>query len=325
MNEATFRETGLTLSIERLILAPRRAVWRCWTEPALFKQWFCPRPWSVPQADFDLRPGGRMNCGMQGPDGERVDTEGIWLEIAEGTRLVFTDSFAEGYTPRPDPFITSTVELSDGPNGSTFLVWSARHANESAKRKHLEMGFEQGWTAASAQLEELAQSLASDTGGGSPAMTFAAKTRACLFLKDQAEEAARFYVSLIPDSRIDAVYRPDPAGPPLVVEFSLAGTPYMTLNGNPDPVSSHFASISVLTEDQAETDGLWAALVAHGGEEGQCGWLKDRFGAYWQIVPKALPRLMHGADAAAANRVSAALMTMTRIDIAQLEAAAQHP
>ena len=152
-------------------------------------------------------------------------------------------------------------------------------------------------------------------------MGFAAKARTCLFLPDGAQEAADFYVSLLPDSKIDAVYAPDPDGPPMVVEFTLAGTPFMTLNGNPEPVSSHMTSISILTEDQAETDRLWDALCADGGEEGRCGWLKDRFGVHWQIVPKALPRLMHGGDPAAAQRVQTALFAMNKIDIAGLEAA----
>ena len=93
------------------------------------------------------------------------------------------------------------------------------------------------------------------------------------------------------------------------------------MNGNPAPEPTHFVSFSVLTEDQAETDALWEKLTA-GGEEGRCGWLKDRFGAHWQIVPKALPRLM-GAGGAAAGRVGQALMGMKKIDIAALEAAAQ--
>jgi predicted 3-demethylubiquinone-9 3-methyltransferase (glyoxalase superfamily) len=152
-------------------------------------------------------------------------------------------------------------------------------------------------------------------------MDVKAKARTCLFLKDTAQEAAEFYVSLLPDSGIEAVFRPDPNGPPLVVEFTLAGAPFMTLNGNPDPVPSHLASISILTADQSETDRLWAALTANGGEPGPCGWLRDRFGVHWQIVPEALPSLINAGDRAAAARVSDALMTMTKIEVARLEAA----
>lgn len=152
-------------------------------------------------------------------------------------------------------------------------------------------------------------------------MDFAHKVRTCLFLNDGAEAAASHYVSLLPGSRIEQVVRPDPQGEAQVVEFTLAGHPMMTLNGNPAPVPSELSSLSVLTEDQAETDALWSALLDDGGEPGRCGWLKDRFGVHWQVVPKALPRLMNDGDAEAAARVQAALMTMARIDIAALEAA----
>lgn len=152
-------------------------------------------------------------------------------------------------------------------------------------------------------------------------MEFTAKTRACLFLEDQAEEAARFYVSVLDGSEIENVVRPAPDGPALVVEFSLAGTPYMAMNGNPDVQSSHTFSISVLTKDQDETDMLWNRL-GEGGQEGRCGWLQDRFGIHWQVVPEALPRLMSGGDPDSGRRVQTALMKMTKIEIAVLEAAA---
>ncbi len=154
-------------------------------------------------------------------------------------------------------------------------------------------------------------------------MKFKSKARTCFFLKDQAEEAADFYTSILPDSDVESVYRPDPNGPALVVEFTIAGAPYMTMNGNPEFQSSYASSVSVLTDDQEETDKLWEALLSGGGEEGQCGWLKDRYGVHWQVVPKALPRLMHAGDPDVAGRVSEALMRMKKIDIAALEAAGE--
>lgn len=147
-----------------------------------------------------------------------------------------------------------------------------------------------------------------------------AKVRPCLFMRDVAEEAARFYVEVVPDSRLENVVRPGPDAPAIAVELSIAGSPFLLLNGNQGFAPSHDFSISVLTEDQAETDRLWAALV-DGGREGQCGWLVDRFGVHWQVVPEALPRLM-GQGGAAAGRVQAAMMKMRKIDIAQLERAA---
>ena len=147
------------------------------------------------------------------------------------------------------------------------------------------------------------------------------KLRTCLWFDNQGEEAARLYVSLLPDSRIEKVYRPDPDGPALVVEFALAGAPYMVLNGGPHYKLTPAASISVLTKDQDETDQLWAALIADGGSPGQCAWLTDKYGLSWQIVPEALPRLLSSDDKAAAQRTHNAMMKMGKIDIAALESA----
>ena len=119
-------------------------------------------------------------------------------------------------------------------------------------------------------------------------MEFTAKVRTCLWFDGRGREAAEFYVSLLPDSAIEAPYRPAPDAPPLVVEFTLAGTPYMILNGGPQYPHTPTASISVPTRDQEETDRLWAALTADGGRESRCGWLVDRYGVSWQIVPEAL-------------------------------------
>ncbi len=156
---------------------------------------------------------------------------------------------------------------------------------------------------------------------GAGEMKFNAKVRTCLWFDGNGEQAARFYVSLLPDSLIENVVQSSADEPPIVVEFTIAGAPMMILNGGPQFTHSQAASISVLTEDQAETDRLWAALTADGGAESMCGWLKDRFGVSWQIVPQALPRMLASGDAAAAGRTSAAMMQMKKIDIAALQAA----
>lgn len=148
-----------------------------------------------------------------------------------------------------------------------------------------------------------------------------AKVRTCLWFDNAAEEAANFYVSLIADSAIDTVARFDPNQPALTVELTLAGTPYLFLNGGPNYKQTPAASIYVRTSDQHETDHLWDALVADGGEENNCGWLTDRFGVSWQIVPDALPRLLTSPDRDAANRAMQAMLQMRKIDIAALETA----
>jgi len=154
-------------------------------------------------------------------------------------------------------------------------------------------------------------------------VSFRSKVRTCLWFEKGGLEAARHYVSLLPWSTIDAIYEHGNADDPMVVEYTLHGAPMMHLTAGPHYELSPAASISVLTKDQDETDRLWTALVSDGGQESMCGWLVDRFGVSWQIVPEALPRLLGSPDPAAAARARAAMMQMNKIDIAALEAATQ--
>jgi predicted 3-demethylubiquinone-9 3-methyltransferase (glyoxalase superfamily) len=154
------------------------------------------------------------------------------------------------------------------------------------------------------------------------------KVTPCLWFDGQAEQAARYYVSLLPDSRIDQVVRSPadtpsgPAGMVLVVEFTLAGNKFTGLNGGPQFPFTEAVSFQVACEDQAEVDRLWAAL-SDGGSPGQCGWLKDRWGLSWQIVPKRLFQLLTDADPERSRRAAQAVMTMTKLNIAELERAAE--
>ena len=147
------------------------------------------------------------------------------------------------------------------------------------------------------------------------------KVRTCLWYDDNGHQAADFYVGLIPGSAIESRIGATATGTPLMVNFHLAGVPYQALNGGPHYALSPAASISVITEDQAETDRLWAALIADGGAESRCAWCVDRFGLSWQVVPRALMATVGGPDPAGAARATEAMMAMARIDIAALEAA----
>lgn len=149
----------------------------------------------------------------------------------------------------------------------------------------------------------------------------APKIATCLWYNDNAEQAAALYTSLIPDSAITNRFRPNPQEPVLLVEFHLAGTPYQALNGGPYFQPSEAASIVVMTDDQAETDRLWQTLIADGGAESRCGWLKDRFGVSWQIVPRRLIELLSAPDHEAAGRAMQAMLKMQKIDIAAIETA----
>ena len=154
------------------------------------------------------------------------------------------------------------------------------------------------------------------------------KIATCLWYDGEAEAAASFYTSLLPDSRIDATIR-SPADTPsgktgevLVVHFTLAGRSYMGLNGGPMFKHSEAASIHVLCDDQAEIDRLWKAFIDNGGTESQCGWLSDRWGVPWQIVPKRMYELIQGDDRGRAGRAVEAMMKMVKFDIAELDRAA---
>jgi predicted 3-demethylubiquinone-9 3-methyltransferase (glyoxalase superfamily) len=153
------------------------------------------------------------------------------------------------------------------------------------------------------------------------------KISPCLWFDGDAEEAANFYVSLLPDSRIVKIHRniidghSGKAGTVLVIEFTLAGQGFMALNGGMKKEYTHAVSFKIDCADQAEVDRLWDALLADGGKAEQCGWLKDRYGVSWQIVPTALPKYLGGADAAGAQRAMQAMMGMVKFDIAGLKRA----
>lgn len=152
-------------------------------------------------------------------------------------------------------------------------------------------------------------------------MSYRSKVRTCLWFDKGGLEAATFYVSLLPNSEIDATYAHGNAADPMIVEFTLHGAPMMILTAGPHYQLTPAASISVLTKDQAETDRLWTSLLEGGGLESMCGWLIDRFGVSWQIVPEAFPRLLNDTDSAAAGRAREAMMKMKKLDVAELEAA----
>jgi 2-polyprenyl-6-hydroxyphenyl methylase/3-demethylubiquinone-9 3-methyltransferase len=154
-----------------------------------------------------------------------------------------------------------------------------------------------------------------------------AKNVICLWYNGGAEEAAKFYAATFPDSFVGAVSRAPgdfPSGKEgdvLTVEFTVMGIPCLGLNGGPEFAQSEAFSFQVSTEDQAETDRYWNAIVGNGGQESQCGWCKDKWGLSWQITPVALARAIADPDPAAAKRAFEAMMEMRKIDIGLIEAA----
>jgi len=150
------------------------------------------------------------------------------------------------------------------------------------------------------------------------------KISPCLWFDGQAEEAARFYTAIFPNSSIDRISRSPadnpstPAGAVLTVDFTLDGAKFIGLNGGPDFHFTEAISFSIDCQDQAEVDRYWDALIEGGGEPSQCGWMKDRFGLSWQVVPRQLNEMLQSSDSEAAKRAMEAMLKMQKLDVAKL-------
>ncbi|MEO1236531.1 MAG: VOC family protein [Planctomycetota bacterium] len=155
------------------------------------------------------------------------------------------------------------------------------------------------------------------------------KNTICLWYDGDAEDAARFYAETFPNSSVDSVNRAPSdhpgggTGGVVTVAFTVMGVACLGINGGPMFTHSEAFSFQVATEDQAETDRYWDAIVGHGGEASRCGWCKDKWGVSWQITPVALTRAVTGPDPAAAKRAFDAMLGMTKIDVAAIEVAAR--
>lgn len=146
------------LVLTRLLDAPRDAIWRCWTEPELLKQWFVPRPWSTPRAELDVRPGGSCFIVMADPEGNEFPNPGIYLEVVPNEKLVFTDAYIDAWSPSEHPFMTGIITFEDE-GGKTRYTARVRHWTAADRAKHEEMGFHEGWGKCAEQLEQVARKL----------------------------------------------------------------------------------------------------------------------------------------------------------------------
>jgi predicted 3-demethylubiquinone-9 3-methyltransferase (glyoxalase superfamily) len=155
----------------------------------------------------------------------------------------------------------------------------------------------------------------------------ASKNTICLWFDKDAEEAANFYAATFPDSAVGAVFRAPgdfpggSEGDVLTVEFTVFGTPCLGLNGGPHFTQTEAFSFQIATDDQAETDLYWNAIVENGGQESECGWCKDKWGVSWQITPRVLTDAFNRPDRSAAKRAFDAMMTMRKVDVSVIEAA----
>jgi len=147
------------LSFTRTLKAPRALLWECWTTPRHVMAFFVPKPHRVTACDIDLRVGGRFDTTFE-VDGREMRNEGVWLELIDREKLVFTDTYREGWKPAPDPFMTAIVLFGDAEGGGTTYTAIARHRSSEARKSHEEMGFYEGWGTVTDQLDEYAMGLA---------------------------------------------------------------------------------------------------------------------------------------------------------------------
>lgn len=146
------------LVLTRLIDAPRRALFRCWTEPELLKQWFAPLPYTITRAELDVRPGGTSMITMRSPDGEDMPLPGVYLEVVQDEKLVTTDAYTSAWVPSEKPFMTAIVTFTDE-GGKTRYTARARHWSAEDREAHEKMGFHEGWGQCADQLAALAAKL----------------------------------------------------------------------------------------------------------------------------------------------------------------------
>ena len=147
------------LVLARIIDAPRENVYRCWTDTRLLTQWFCPKPWTTPRAEMDVRTGGASLVIMAGPDGNEFPNPGVFLEVIPGKKIVFTDAYTKAWEPSEKPFMTGVLTFEDEGEGQTRYIARVRHWSVADREQHEAMGFHAGWGQCTDQLEELAKTL----------------------------------------------------------------------------------------------------------------------------------------------------------------------
>ena len=145
------------LVLTRIIDVPADKLFKCWTTPERMHEWFCPKPWTVSRAEMDVRAGGSSLVVMRSPEGQEFPNPGVYLEVVENRRIVFTDAFVEAWVPSEKPFMVAIVEFEDLGDGTTRYTATARHWTAEAKAQHEAMGFAQGWSAVADQLAALAE------------------------------------------------------------------------------------------------------------------------------------------------------------------------
>lgn len=281
-----------TILTRRWFAAPVERVWEAWTRPELLRQWMGPRVLTCVSYEVDLRVGGGYRFVHRAPDGQEFAFHGQYREISRPRRLVSTFVFEA--MPEHEALDTLTLEPRDG---GTLATTFTQFGSLEARDGHLRGGMEAGMSDGYARLDEL---LAAPRQRALP----------CLWFQSEAEAAAHRYVEVFGGQVLDTMRMGDAV---LTCTFEILGLRLVALNGNRDQPFTDACSLQVPCADQAELDRVWAALLEGGGQEGRCGWLRDRFGMAWQVVPTALPQLL--AQPGAVQR----MLGMRKLDIAALQ------
>jgi predicted 3-demethylubiquinone-9 3-methyltransferase (glyoxalase superfamily)/uncharacterized protein YndB with AHSA1/START domain len=309
-----------TVITTRIFDAPRELVYGAWTDPTQLAQWFPPKDFTSPRCEVDPRPGGVFRCDMKAPAGPPFDGAvfpgaGVFREVVPNERLAFT---FKGEGDVPPPILMAVIFESQGNRTKLTIYQTAETVAEYEAL--LKLGVTEGLK----QSFEKLDALLGRSAAGSTVTVRSQVNRITPFLwfDDKAEEAMRFYVSIFRNSRVLSV-SPGPSGAAMTVTFELDGQEFMALNAGPRFKFTEAISFFVSCATQEEVDELWEKL-SEGGEEGRCGWLRDKYGLSWQIVPTALGELLGDQDREKAKRVMEAMLKMGKIDIGALERAYGH-
>jgi len=318
----TFEVQKEDLVVTRIIDAPLPLVWQAWTDPAHVMRWWGPKYYTSPSCKIDLREGGSYIFSMRAPKemgGQDSYTAGVYQKIVPMERLEFTQSLSDKDGNRIDPAQVGmppdfpkeirTVVVFKALGNMTELTITEYNWTPGQMAVYSLAGMHQS-------IDKLAESLAN-----APKQTITP----FLWFNDQAEEAVKFYTSIFKNSKVGSISRygpegPGPNGSVMSVTFSLNGQDFMALNGGPIYTFNPAISFYVNCETQEEVDELWEKL-SEGGEEVQCGWLTDKFGLSWQIVPSILNKLLQDKDARKAQSVTRAMLQMKKLDIEALKLA----
>lgn len=311
----TDASTRHDLTITRLLDAPRALVFRVWTEPEHLAVWWGPHGFTNPECRADARAAGEISIRMVGHGFDHA-MHGEFVEVVAPERIVF-DSWLRNEDGETFLAVRNTITLADAPGGKTELTMHAHVTHAGPGSEFPLEGMEEGWTQS---LERLGTYVA---GLRETSVT------PFLYCDGNAEEMAQFYTSVFRNARIVDAMRYGDAGPGepgsvMTITFEINGQRFIALNGGPEFSFTPAISFMVHCDAQAEVDAYWEKLSADGGQPIQCGWITDKFGVTWQIVPNALFELLNDPDPAKSQAVMRAMMQMVKLDAIALQAAYDH-